>query len=79
MKLVYCVYSLELPQWGDSIENTQFTFMLKKIVQISIFCLLTWRYDEHSQKKLDSKDINALKSDGSIFTKAVDKANILNQ
>ena len=29
--MVYCVYSLELPRWGDSNENTQYTFMSKKI------------------------------------------------
>ena len=29
--MVYCVYSLELPWWGDSNENTQNTLMLKEI------------------------------------------------
>ena len=29
--MVYCVYWLELPQWGDSNEKTQHTFTLKKI------------------------------------------------
>ena len=28
--MVCCVYSLESPRWGDSNENTQHTFMLKK-------------------------------------------------
>ena len=30
LKMVYCVFSLESPRWGDSNENTQHTFMLKK-------------------------------------------------
>ena len=34
--MVYCVYSLESPYWGDSNENTQNTFMLKKIKEILI-------------------------------------------
>ena len=34
--MVYCVYSLESPQWGDSIENTQHTVILKKIKEILI-------------------------------------------
>ena len=47
--MVYCVYSLESPRWGDSNENTQDTFMLKKIKKkISLLCHLTWRYDQHS-------------------------------
>ena len=29
-KLVYCLYSLESPHWGDFNENTQYTLMLKK-------------------------------------------------
>ena len=29
-KIVYCVYSLESPHWGDSNENKQHMFMLKK-------------------------------------------------
>ena len=29
--MVYCVYSLESPRWGDSNENTQHTSKLKKI------------------------------------------------
>ena len=37
------MFSLESP-----IENTQHTFMLKKIGKISLFCLLIWRYDLHS-------------------------------
>ena len=48
LKMVYCVYSLESPRWGDSNENTQYTFMLKKIEKISLLCLLLWRYDKHS-------------------------------
>ena len=32
--MVYCVYSLESPQWGDFNENTQNTFILKKIKKI---------------------------------------------
>ena len=48
LKMVYCVYSLESPRWGDSNESTQHTFILKKIEKISIFSLLTWRYDWHS-------------------------------
>ena len=31
LKMVYCVYLLESPRRGDSNENTQYTFMLKKI------------------------------------------------
>ena len=37
---IYCMLSVELPQWGDSNENTQHTFMLKKIENLSLFCLL---------------------------------------
>ena len=36
LKTVYCVYSLESPQWGDSNENTQHTFILQKIKEILI-------------------------------------------
>ena len=36
LKKVYCVYSLESPHWGDSIENTQHTVMLRKIKEIFI-------------------------------------------
>ena len=46
-KMVYCVYSLESPRYGDSNENTQHTFMLKKIEKIS---LLAWRYRISIQK-----------------------------
>ena len=35
-----CVYSLESPKWGDSNENTQHTFMLMKIENISLLCFL---------------------------------------
>ena len=42
--MVYSVYSLELPQRGDSNEETQYTFMLKKIKNMSVLCLLTWGY-----------------------------------
>ena len=45
LKMVYCVYSLELPRWGDFNENTQHTFMFKKIEMISLLCLQTWLYD----------------------------------
>ena len=44
-KMVYCVYSLESPRWGDSKENTQHTFLLKKVEKISLLCLLTWCYE----------------------------------
>ena len=40
LKMVYCVYSLELSRWGDSNDNTQHTFMLKKINNITLLCLL---------------------------------------
>ena len=45
--MVYCVYSLESPLWGDSDVNTQHIFIWKKIGKISRFCLLIRRY-EHS-------------------------------
>ena len=48
MVYVYCVYSLESPRWGNSNENTQHTSMVKKIEKISIFCIMTLPYDEHS-------------------------------
>ena len=35
--------TLESPQFSN--DNTQNTFMLKKIKWISLICLLTWRYD----------------------------------
>ena len=41
LKMVYCVYSIELPRLGDSNENTQYTFVLKKIEKIYLLCLLT--------------------------------------
>ena len=44
-KMVYYVYSLQSPRWGDSNENTQYTIMLKKIENISLSYL---RYDENS-------------------------------
>ena len=47
-KIVFCVYSLESPRLGDSNENTQHTFMLKKIEKMSLLCLLTWRYYKDS-------------------------------
>ena len=37
LKMVCCLYSLVSPQWGNSNENTQNTFMLKKIDNISLF------------------------------------------
>ena len=39
------VYSLESPQWGDSNENTQHTFILQKIETISLLNHLTRHYD----------------------------------
>ena len=42
------MYLLEPPRWGNSNENTQYTFILKKVEKISLLCLLTWRYDLHS-------------------------------
>ena len=36
LKMVYSVFSLESPHRGDSNENTQNTFMLKKIKKIHI-------------------------------------------
>ena len=47
-KMVYGVYSLESPRWGDSNVNTQYTFILKKVGKISLFCLLIWRYYQPS-------------------------------
>ena len=35
--MVYFVYSLELPLWGDSNKNIQYTLVLKKIVKILYF------------------------------------------
>ena len=48
--MVYCVYSLESPQWDDSNENTQHTLMSKKIKKISLLSPppLTWRYIQPS-------------------------------
>ena len=46
--MVYCVYSLESPRWGDSNVNTQHTFILKKIKKIYLLSLLTWRYNQPS-------------------------------
>ena len=37
--MVYCVFSLILPRRADFNENTQHTFLLKKIEKISRFCL----------------------------------------
>ena len=48
LKMVCCVYSLESSHWGDSNENTQHTFMLKKIKKISLWSLLTWCYNQPS-------------------------------
>ena len=42
--MVYCVYSLESSRLGDSNENTQHTFMLKKFENIFLLCLLIWKY-----------------------------------
>ena len=46
LRNVYCMYSLESPRWGDSNENTQYTFMLKKIEKVSLLCLLTWLFNK---------------------------------
>ena len=43
--MVLCVYSLESPHRGDSNENTQHTFMLKKIENVPLLFVLTWRYN----------------------------------
>ena len=48
LMMVCYMYSLESPRWGDSIENTQHTFMLEIIEKISIICRLTRRSDKHS-------------------------------
>ena len=47
-KMIYCAYSLESPRWGDSNENTQHTFMFKKIEKLSLLGRLTWRYNQPS-------------------------------
>ena len=43
------MYSLESPR-GDSHEKhtTVDTFMLEKLKEIALLCLLSWRYDKHS-------------------------------
>ena len=33
----YCVYTLESPRWGDTNENTKYTFMFKKIENMSLY------------------------------------------
>ena len=43
-KMVCCVYSLESPRRGNSIENTQHT-SIRNIDTISRLCILTWRHD----------------------------------
>ena len=48
LKTVYCVFSLESPQWGDSNENTQYTFILKKVEKIPLLYLLASRYFQPS-------------------------------
>ena len=45
LKIVYCVCSLESPHRGDSNDNTQHTIKLEHIENISLLCLLAWRYD----------------------------------
>ena len=43
--MVYCVYSLESPPWGDSNKNTQYTFKLnknKKDIPIMLPDLALW-------------------------------------
>ena len=37
MKMVYCVYSLEPPRWGDSNEHIQQTLILKKKMKIYLY------------------------------------------
>ena len=49
--MVYCVYSLESPRWGNFNENTQYTFMLKKIEKISLLCNLTWLCNKPSMAR----------------------------
>ena len=44
--MLSCVYALQPPRLGDYIENIQHTFMLELIEKITLFCLLTWRYDK---------------------------------
>ena len=39
IEMVYCVYSLESPRWGDSNECTQYAFIWKKIENISELAL----------------------------------------
>ena len=46
--MICCMFSLESPRWGDSNENTQHTFMFKKIKKISLLTFLTWRYNQPS-------------------------------
>ena len=46
LKMVHCMFQLESPRWGDSNEDTQNTFMLKKIEKISLLSLLIWRYNK---------------------------------
>ena len=36
-KVVYCVYSLESPRWGDSNENIQYTFILKEVENKTLY------------------------------------------
>ena len=38
--MVYFVYSLESPRWGDSNENTQYTIMLKNAISLFLFPVL---------------------------------------
>ena len=40
LKMVNCVYQLESPRRNDSNENTQHTFMLKKIDNTYLLCFL---------------------------------------
>ena len=46
--MVYYVFSLESPQWGDSNESTQCDFMIKKIKNLFLLCPRTWCYEQHS-------------------------------
>ena len=45
LNMVYYVYSLKSPRWGDSDDNIQYTNMLKKTEKISFLRLLSRRCD----------------------------------
>ena len=54
LKIVNCMYSSESHQWGNSNENTQHTFILRKIENISLWCFLIWRHDLNSLARTTS-------------------------